>query len=148
MVILGEQCPEGSLADVEGFQDREASARFVGRRGKPCLQVCFRTEKIHERAAHLRNTTSVLFGEPDDEGRGRSLIEEAFRHVHRDWRVTEETRGANARPLPQHTGDTQGINGAHGVPHRASFEQHLMCGWALREGIGANDVGRASSSRR
>jgi hypothetical protein len=108
----------------------------------PCLQVGFLAKEVHERTARLRNTASVPFGEPDHQGRGRSPVEQASFNVHVHWRVAEKTRRPNARPLSQHKGDTQGINGAHCITRSVSSKQHLMCRLVPRERIRADDVCR------
>src|SRR5262249_44358641 len=71
---LCEEGTEGSAADFQGFQNTKASAPFLRCRAMPRLQVRYLAKKVHDRTAHFCDTTTVLFGEPDRQGRGRSLL--------------------------------------------------------------------------
>src|SRR5262249_34185101 len=79
--LLCEECPEGSLADFEGFEYAEASAPFLRRHGIPCLQVCFLAKEVHERAARLRDTAPIPFGKPHHQSRRCSSFEHTFRNI-------------------------------------------------------------------
>ena len=108
----------------------------------PGLQVGFLAKEVHDRAAYLRDTSSLLLGEPHHQGRGSSPLEQAVRNLHNHGRAAEKTRRANTCPLPQHAGETQGINGAHGVPRRVRPQAAPMGRRAPRERICADDLGR------
>ena len=123
---LGEECTEGSLSDFEGFAYTEAPATCLRGRGMPGLQVGFLAKEVHNRAAHLRDTASVLFGEPDHQSRGGSRLEQTVRKSDGHWRAAEITRGTYACSLPEHEGHTQGINGAHGIPRHVLSKEHCM----------------------
>jgi hypothetical protein len=46
--------------------------------------------------------------------------------VHRHRLLTEKTRRPNTCPLAQHEGDTEGINGTHGIETGVAVDEHLM----------------------
>ena len=121
-----EERTKGGCADVEGFHDAEACPLFLRRRDLPFLQVLLVAKEIHQWAAGLSHTAPIPFGEPDDAGRGVRSLEQPSSDVHSHQMLTEKTRRPNARSLAQHEGDTQGINGAHGIKGRAGIGKHLM----------------------